>query len=130
MFFAQVFSYPDSRESEVKGFHGESVILPCSFSGNNLNSYSVHWRDDNGTLVCDIINGNVTVGPEYKDRVETFLEEYELGNASVKLKNLRKTDARKYTCFIKVKTTQHSDTTKLTVIGEYLETTHFLWFII
>ncbi|XP_026098589.1 CD276 antigen homolog, partial [Carassius auratus] len=50
-----------------------------------------------------IINGQVSVegqDPEYKNRVESFSEEYLRGNFSIKLNNLQHTDAGEYWCYI------------------------------
>lgn len=90
----------------MSGFIGDSAVLPCSpplseIQGLRIQDVKVHWRDDEGKNVLDIIGGNKVVeeqAPEYKNRVETFPEEYKRGNFSIKLNSLQKTDARKYTC--------------------------------
>lgn len=68
-----------------------------------IQDFNVHWRDNEGKNVFDIIGGNKAVedqAPEYKNRVETFPDEQKNGNVSIKLNGLQKTDARKYTCTI------------------------------
>ncbi|KAL0159847.1 hypothetical protein M9458_043572, partial [Cirrhinus mrigala] len=54
-------------------------------------------------IVYDIIKGEDSVELQdrrYKNRAETFPDDYLRGNFSIKLKNLQHTDAGKYNCFI------------------------------
>lgn len=51
----------------------------------------------------DVINGKDSVAgqnPRYKDRAETFPDEYEERNFSLKLNKLQHTDAGKFICYI------------------------------
>uniref|UniRef100_A0A672M6B4 Immunoglobulin V-set domain-containing protein n=1 Tax=Sinocyclocheilus grahami TaxID=75366 RepID=A0A672M6B4_SINGR len=106
-----------------EGFVGDSAILFCSIPESEIQDkievFEVHCRDDEGKKVCDIIGGSIAEDqkPKYKDRVETFPEEYKKGNFSIKLSSLQKTDARKYHCFIKRDITSH-DTFQKEVITE------------
>ncbi|XP_052446890.1 V-set domain-containing T-cell activation inhibitor 1 isoform X4 [Carassius gibelio] len=97
-----------SLQETVEGFIGGSAVLPCS-SEEPLNTVQdiglVRWTH-RGNNVYIIINGQVSVeeqDPEYKNRVESFPEEYLRGNFSIKLNNLQYTDAGLYKCFISEK---------------------------
>ncbi|XDV22150.1 hypothetical protein PO909_027108, partial [Leuciscus waleckii] len=88
-----------------EGVIGDSVLLPCSSTKHDLKpqDINVHWRHNSSKLVYDIVKGKDSLerqDPEYKNRAETFPEEYTRGNFSIKLINLQYTDAGKYICFI------------------------------
>ncbi|XP_026112928.1 CD276 antigen homolog [Carassius auratus] len=96
-----------SLQETVEGFIGGSAVLPCSTEEplNPNQNITVRWihRDDN---VYIIINGQVSVerqDPEYKNRVESFPEEYLRGNFSIKLNNLQHNDTGLYNCYIIMK---------------------------
>ncbi|XP_026091947.1 CD276 antigen homolog isoform X3 [Carassius auratus] len=89
----------------VEGFIGGSVVLPCSSTKHDhqLQDIDVSWRHNGSKIIFDIIphsNSPVTQDSEYKNRIETFPQEYQRGNFSIKLNNLQHTDAGEYTCFI------------------------------
>lgn len=94
-----------SLDVTVEGFTGGSVVLPCSSAEDDLKlqDINVHWRDNDNKIVCDIVMGHYSLqlqDQQYKNRVETFPDEYLAGNVSIKLNNLQHTDAGKYTCLI------------------------------
>uniref|UniRef100_A0A673G8W9 CD276 antigen homolog n=1 Tax=Sinocyclocheilus rhinocerous TaxID=307959 RepID=A0A673G8W9_9TELE len=100
----------------VEGFIGGSVVLPCSSAEHDLKLQDINvlWRDKGSETVYDIIKGKDSVerqDPRYKNRAETFPEEYERGNFSLKLINLNHTDAGEFNCFI----THSSDSKQETV---------------
>ncbi len=118
-------SYSDPVRVIVESFVGDSADFSCSIPESkiqgNKEQFSVHWEDDGGMKVCDIIDGNGTCqnqAPEYKNRVETFPEEYKKCNFSIKLNRLQKTDARKYHCYITGPAQNHT-ITELRVKGVY-----------
>ncbi|XP_050957064.1 V-set domain-containing T-cell activation inhibitor 1-like [Labeo rohita] len=89
----------------VVGFIGGSVVLPCSSTAHNfkLQDINVLWRDKRSESICNVIKGEDSVerqGVRYKNRTETFPEDYLRGNFSIKLKNLTRTDAGEFSCFI------------------------------
>ncbi|XP_026091938.1 CD276 antigen homolog [Carassius auratus] len=89
----------------VEGFIGGSVVLPCSSTKRDLKLQDINvlWRDKGSETVYDIISGKDSVerqNPRYKNRAETFPEEYERGNFSIKLINLNHTDTGEFSCFI------------------------------
>ncbi len=93
-----------SLQETVEGFIGGSAVLPCSSEEPPLTiqDTEVLWRQ-NSQNVYTIINGKVFVegqAPEYRNRAESFPEEYMRGNFSIKLNNLQHTDAGKYKCYI------------------------------
>ncbi|XP_059399557.1 CD276 antigen homolog isoform X1 [Carassius carassius] len=89
----------------VEGFIGGSVVLPCSSDERDLKLQDINvlWRDKGSETVYDIISGKDSVerqNPQYKNRAETFPEEYERRNFSIKLINLTRTDEGEFSCFI------------------------------
>ncbi len=94
---------------------GGSVVLPCSSTEHNLElqDISVLWRHNGSETVYDLIMGKDSVAeqnPRYKDRAETFPDEFLRGNFSIKLIHLQHTDAGEFICFI----THSSDSKKET----------------
>ncbi|XP_052446885.1 CD276 antigen homolog isoform X2 [Carassius gibelio] len=93
-----------SLKETVDGFIGGSAVLPCSSEEplNTIQDIEVLWRHSSQN-VYSIINGQVPVkeqDPVYKNRVESFPEEYLRGNFSIKLNNLQHTDTGEYWCYI------------------------------
>uniref|UniRef100_A0A8C1R3X0 Ig-like domain-containing protein n=1 Tax=Cyprinus carpio TaxID=7962 RepID=A0A8C1R3X0_CYPCA len=93
-----------SLQETVVGFIGGSAVLNCSSEEPliKIQDIRVRWshKDQN---VYEIIKGQVSVekqDPEYRDRTESFPEEYLRGNFSIKLNNLQHTDAGLYKCYI------------------------------
>ncbi|RXN02340.1 CD276 antigen-like protein [Labeo rohita] len=89
----------------VEGVIGGSVVLPCSSAKHDLKpeGINVHWRQNDGIHVYDITERKDSVANQhqrYKNRIETFPEEYVRRNFSIKLTGLTHTDAGKYICFI------------------------------
>ncbi|XP_043078283.1 uncharacterized protein LOC122327156 isoform X2 [Puntigrus tetrazona] len=89
----------------VWGFVGGSVVLPCSSDDyeHKLQDVDVSWRHNGSKNVCDLIphsNLTKTQDVRYKNRTETFPEEYNQRNFSIKLSNLTHADAGRYICFI------------------------------
>ncbi len=88
-------------ESVIGGF----VVLPCSSAehGLKLQDVEVSWRHNGSKNVCDLIphsNSIETQDPRYRNRAETFPEEYERRNFSIKLSGLTRADAGNYICLI------------------------------
>ncbi|XP_051550524.1 V-set domain-containing T-cell activation inhibitor 1-like [Myxocyprinus asiaticus] len=99
-----------SLQDKVEGYFGGSAVLPCSSNEDKhtIEEIEVHWRHNESLNVFDIIKGKdslVGQKSEYKNRAETFPQEYVKGNFSLRLKNLTSTDAGKYSCYI----TEESD---------------------
>ncbi|KAF4097848.1 hypothetical protein G5714_021856 [Onychostoma macrolepis] len=89
----------------VEAVFGGSVVLPCSSAEHDLKRLDteVHWRHNGSKIVFDIIKGEVSLenqGQWYKNRAETFPEEYVRGNFSIKLSGLTHADAGQYICLI------------------------------
>ncbi|XP_059425747.1 CD276 antigen homolog isoform X3 [Carassius carassius] len=98
-----------SLKETVEGFIGDSAVLPCS-SEEPLNTIQdidlVRWIHRGQNNVYSIINGQVSVegrDPEYRNRVESFPEEYLRGNFSIKLNDLQRNDTGTYKCYIFMK---------------------------
>ncbi|XP_026099781.1 CD276 antigen homolog isoform X2 [Carassius auratus] len=98
-----------SLQESVEGFIGGSAVLPCSSEESTLTVQDIElvlWRRNYDQNVYEIINGQVSVegqDPVYRNRVESFPEEYLRGNFSIKLNNLQNTDAGEYWCYIFMK---------------------------
>ncbi|KAK9967365.1 hypothetical protein ABG768_001768 [Culter alburnus] len=94
-----------SLQETVEALIGGSVVLRCSSTEHDhkLQDIDVSWRHNGSKNVFDIINGQDSLEqqhPRYKNRTETFPDEYLRGNFSIKLNNLTHDDAGKYICFI------------------------------
>ncbi len=118
-------SYSAPVRVTVENFVGDSVIFSCSIPKSKvqdkIEKVSVNRRDNEGKNVFDIVGGNGKYqdqAPEYKDRVESFPEEYKKGNFSIKLNSIQISDARKYHCHI-TGPSQNYTITELQVEGVY-----------
>ncbi len=94
--------------------------MPCSSIGNGLKNedITVYWRHNSSRNVYDIIEGKGSVEKQdtvYKNRAESFPNEYMKGNFSLKLHNLQYNDAGKYVCYITK--THQNPSTQLSVKG-------------
>ncbi|XP_072527433.1 CD276 antigen homolog isoform X3 [Salminus brasiliensis] len=89
---------------EIKAVVGDSVILPCSHSDEALReTASVFWRYRDSKIVYDIIWSKewiIEQDEAFRDRVESFPDEWRNGNFSIRLRDVRKSDEGPYTCFI------------------------------
>ncbi|XP_016382990.1 uncharacterized protein LOC107719949 [Sinocyclocheilus rhinocerous] len=107
LFIGIIFSlavFTVSLQETVVGFIGGSAVLPCSSKDppHTIQGIGVYWRHSSQN-VYGIIYGKVSVegqDPEYRNRTESFPEEYMRGNFSIKLNNLQHTDAGEYKCYI------------------------------
>uniref|UniRef100_A0A671TCT5 Ig-like domain-containing protein n=1 Tax=Sinocyclocheilus anshuiensis TaxID=1608454 RepID=A0A671TCT5_9TELE len=104
-FFSKVSLISVCLQVTVEGFIGGSVVLPCSSTEHDLKlqEVDVSWRHNGSKNVCDLIphsNSIETQDPRYRNRAETFPQEYERRNFSIKLSGLTHADAGKYICLI------------------------------
>ncbi|KAA0712421.1 hypothetical protein E1301_Tti012978 [Triplophysa tibetana] len=105
LFLVFMFIHEVSPQVTVDGVVGGFVVLPCSGSKDqpSIQEINLHWRHNESLNVYDIIKGVESVEsqqPEYKNRTAMFSKEYLKGNFSLRLNNLRHTDAGTYSCFI------------------------------
>lgn len=93
-------------QNPVVGDIGGFAVLPCSARERPLTTedITVNWRHNNKTLkVFEIIKGKVSVEEQdsvFKNRAETFPQEYLNGNFSLKVNNLQRSDTGIYKCYI------------------------------
>ncbi|XDV22037.1 hypothetical protein PO909_027010 [Leuciscus waleckii] len=92
-------------QATVEGNIGGFAVLPCSSIDNGFKheDITVYWRHNSSQNVYDILKGKGSVekqDPAYKNRAETFPNEYMKGNFSLKLNKLQYSDAGKYVCYI------------------------------
>lgn len=104
-------------QDTVLGNLGGSAVLPC-FSNKKFNQedITVYWRHNSSMKVFGIIKGKPSVdeqGLEYKNRTQTFPNEYLKGNFSLRLKGLQYNDAGTYVCYITM--TNENPSTQLLV---------------
>uniref|UniRef100_A0A8C1R3R1 Ig-like domain-containing protein n=1 Tax=Cyprinus carpio TaxID=7962 RepID=A0A8C1R3R1_CYPCA len=107
-FFHNFSLFSVSLQETVEGFIGGSAVLPCSSEKPpiTIQDITVRWRNKYDKIVYEIIDGQVSVeeqDQQYKNRVESFPEEYKRGDFSIKLYNLQHTDAGLYGCYIFMK---------------------------
>ncbi len=99
-----VFVFSACLQVTVMGFIGGSVVLPCSSAEHDLKlqDIDVFWRDKDSEIIYNLIKGTdslETQDPRYKNRAQTFPDEYKRGNFSIKL-NLTHADAGTFICYI------------------------------
>ncbi len=107
---------------QVTGFTGGSVVLPCSSTQHDLKAQDINvlWRDKDSRTIYDLIEGEDSLEsqhPRYKNRAQTFPEEYERGNFSIKLINLTHADAGQFICFITHSSYSKQETAQLFING-------------
>ncbi|XP_060767786.1 CD276 antigen homolog isoform X2 [Neoarius graeffei] len=84
----------------VEAVLGGSVILSCSASRYEKD---VFWRHDNTKTVYDIIDGKENFHDQhsaYRSRVKGFQSEFTKGNYSIRLSDVKHTDAGIYSCHV------------------------------
>ncbi|XP_016109403.1 CD276 antigen homolog, partial [Sinocyclocheilus grahami] len=116
-----------SLDVKVVGFTGSSVVLPCSSIQHDLKPQDMHvlWRDKDSETIYDLIEGKdslETQDPRYKNRAQTFPEEYKRGNFSIKLNNLTQADAGEFNCFITHSSYSNQETVWLFINESTVET--------
>ncbi|KAI2646985.1 ICOS ligand [Labeo rohita] len=89
----------------VEAVIGGSVVLPCSSAESKLElkEMFVFWRDKDSRIIYDLNEGTDSLksqDPRYKNRVQTFPDEYKRGNFSIKLIHLTHADAGQFNCYI------------------------------
>ncbi|XP_059425697.1 CD276 antigen homolog [Carassius carassius] len=94
-----------SLQVTVESFIGGSVLLPCSSTQHDLKlqDTDVFWRNKASESIYDLIKGTESLESQnsrYKNRVQTFPDEYKRGNFSIKLIDLTHADAGTFICLI------------------------------
>ncbi|XP_058237698.1 programmed cell death 1 ligand 1-like [Hemibagrus wyckioides] len=87
----------------VHAVAGENVTLPCSVGQIKQNKFSVYWRFNDSTTVCDIIRGKVDFDeqhPVYRGKVKYLPREQVKGDFSIQLLNVNSAHHGIYTCNI------------------------------
>lgn len=91
-----------SCQDKVQVRVGRSAVLPCAIS-QTKESVSVHWRDQGERVVLDIIDNTAKVSNQHKnfrDRVQSFPDQYNRGNFSIVLTKVQMSDNGSYDCHI------------------------------
>ncbi|XP_022619711.1 programmed cell death 1 ligand 1-like isoform X1 [Seriola dumerili] len=89
----------------VKGFIGDSVLLPCIYTEKYLQpeKVNVYWRDRDDNILLDIISGvhNMkTQNEKFRGRVISPPDLNRKGNFSIALQNVQEEDTGLYECHI------------------------------
>ncbi|XP_047439475.1 V-set and immunoglobulin domain-containing protein 1-like isoform X7 [Mugil cephalus] len=80
------------------------VILPCSFSTIDITAETFDWRKEDMKEVfmyaagSHYNNGRPGQDPYFKGRVFHFDDQLQSGNASIVIRNIKKTDSGRYSC--------------------------------
>ncbi|KAM4701095.1 HERV-H LTR-associating protein 2 isoform 2-T5 [Discoglossus pictus] len=93
-------------DSIVWGELSKSVTLPCSFTP--AEDEVIHWQlANNGKhVVHSFYNGHDMLQNQdsgYKDRTALFINQLNKGNASLQLRNLKRSDEQSYFCYVGTK---------------------------
>ncbi|KAF4097856.1 hypothetical protein G5714_021864 [Onychostoma macrolepis] len=102
-----------SLDVTVEADNGGSVVLPCSSAEHDLKlqDIDVFWRDKDSEIIYNLIKGTDNLesqDPRYKNRAQSFPDEYKRGNFSIKLINLTHADAGDFNCYITPSNEQES----------------------
>lgn len=94
-----------SCQAQVTAFLEDEVLLPCVYRDQVPlpESVSIFWRDKDDKIVLDIINSSPylkTQDQVFKNRVQSFPEQYNRRNFSIILTNVRQSDGGIYECHI------------------------------
>ncbi|XP_008401795.1 CD276 antigen homolog, partial [Poecilia reticulata] len=94
-------------EIELFATEDSDIILPCSPIGkDDLTQQVFDWKknDEQEVFLYDngkyYNNGKDGQNETFKNRVDFFQDKLQFGNASIRIKNTRLTDAGIYTCTI------------------------------
>ncbi|KAM4601824.1 CD276 antigen homolog isoform 1-T2 [Polymixia lowei] len=114
---------PVSAQLRVWGLTGQDVLLPCVYSGSKpLKSITVFWRGRDDRHVYDILNNVPDFSGQdsrFRDRTDSFPNEYSKGNFSILLRKVKVQDSGRYDCFIPALDFQHN--TELNVTDKRVE---------
>ncbi|XP_041090864.1 uncharacterized protein LOC121304006 [Polyodon spathula] len=89
-------------QPEVDVTEGSTALLPCTFTlgpEERLQSTSVDWENQNNTVIFYHYHHNLSVATH--DRV-TFVGNISQNNASILLRDVRRTDEGDYLCLVRV----------------------------
>ncbi|MBN3318687.1 BT1A1 protein, partial [Atractosteus spatula] len=103
------------------------AVLPCYLSPDiRAVDLEIRWfRKDNFDLVCLYKSGQYNlVSPAYRDRAGLFLEKLHIGNVSLTLRDVRRSDHGQYTCMVLSEQMDDDTVIDLGVRGECLS----VWF--
>ncbi|KAI7789575.1 putative CD276 antigen-like [Triplophysa rosa] len=88
-----------SLEVSVTGYVGDPAVLPCSYTEDKNKVQEVSWKYDHKKIVYEFSPESPQSNMD-SERFESFRDEYDSGNYSIKIKKLVITDKGVYTCII------------------------------
>ncbi|XP_041715175.1 CD276 antigen homolog isoform X1 [Coregonus clupeaformis] len=92
-----------SSQERVEGFTRGKVILPCRYNAMPIEEVTIFWRYKDDRNVYNIVSGKADLTDQdrqFRDRTRMFPEEWENGNFSLLLTDLKDIDSGSYSCFI------------------------------
>ncbi|XP_073520697.1 HERV-H LTR-associating protein 2 isoform X1 [Phyllobates terribilis] len=120
-FLAQIFLGCTVIHGAILGEQNKNVILPCSFKPEE--EVVIHWttRDKKNVHSYYWTKDQLEKQDKsYSGRTSLFLKEISEGNASLQIRNLRKSDENTYKCYVGRKADHKEEEISLQVIGAIL----------
>ncbi|XP_053267103.1 butyrophilin-like protein 10 [Pleuronectes platessa] len=100
---------------------GDDVILPCSFSSENIRQELFDWnKDKKGVFMYDkgkvYDKGDSRQDEQFRGRVFHFPEHLDEGNASIVIRATKLTDSGNYTCLFPLLVPERRSNIELVVV--------------
>ncbi|XP_077152931.1 HERV-H LTR-associating protein 2 [Ranitomeya variabilis] len=121
IFLVQIFWGCTVIHGAILGEQNKDVILPCSFKPEE--GVVIHWiTRDSKTVHSYFRNTDQLENQDksYDGRTSLFLNEISEGNASLQIRNLKKSDENTYNCYVSTKAGRTEQEISLQVIGAIL----------
>ncbi|XP_051499740.1 butyrophilin subfamily 2 member A1-like [Apus apus] len=112
------------HNSSIIGVIGEGVVLPCHVVGEDIpETFSVQWvfHEPSQKVTVSRYDGKTKKEDQderYDSRTEFFHSEFQAGNMSLHLKNLRSSDKGSYTCVVSFNDRHHRGSIELQVAAK------------
>ncbi|KAL4656912.1 HERV-H LTR-associating protein 2 precursor [Arapaima gigas] len=101
VFLLTVLENRVTAQERVEGYKGDNAVLPCIYSGVILKDLSFFWRYKSYN-VYDFNKGQEYLSkqyPQFKNRTQVFPSQFEKGNFSLLLMDLKDLDIGEYKCY-------------------------------
>ncbi|KAM9450045.1 matrix remodeling-associated protein 8-like [Clarias gariepinus] len=107
---------------------GDKAKLPCYAETDKLTAESkayVEWKQDD-RLVAKLEHGETESGAGFKDRVSVSKQDYNKGDLSLTIDDVRSPDTGLYRCFVQNGKSKYPEVVELTVTDSPLHWTHYI----
>ncbi|XP_069613863.1 HERV-H LTR-associating protein 2 [Ranitomeya imitator] len=121
IFLVQIFLGCTVIHGAILGEENKDVILPCSFKPEE--GVVIHWTTRDSKKVHSYFRTTDQLENQdksYAGRTSLFLNEISKGNASLQIRNLKKSDENTYNCYVSTKAGPMEQEISLQVIGAIL----------